>query len=137
MTKDVKGFDKSELEFYLPDVFKGLDKNYILCCIFDSSIQKNWIPRIGDIIVGCTGNIFVISNIEQLHQDLGGTRYYFGGGSCNKDGGNIADSTYCNTANESGIFYHPLWGEMVNLYHTSIRNFRYVPYPHELIKNII
>lgn len=98
---------------------------------FDEEIQKNWSPQLGDIIVGGTGNIFVISGVDDLHKSMGGKKYYFGGSSCNRDGGNILDSTYCYTANESGKYIHPLDGEKENVYHSSIRNFRYVPYPHE------
>jgi hypothetical protein len=130
----MKEFNKEDLIFYLPKSFKGLSKDYLIDCVFDDDIQKNWTPSIGDIIIGSTGNIFVISGKETLHYSIGGTIYYFGGGSCNRTGGNILDSTYCYTANESGIYYHPLFGEQSNSSHTSIRNFRYVPYPHENIK---
>jgi hypothetical protein len=125
-------FNKEDLEFYLPDkLFKGLSKNYILEAIFNDDIQSKWNPQVGDIIVGCTGNIFVISGMDHLCEKLGGNKYYFGGSSCNRDGGNVLDSTYCFTANESGKYIHPLKGQQENLYHSSIRNFKYVPYPHE------
>ena len=127
----MKEFDKETLKLYLPKMFKGLRKEYILECIFDKEIQTKWTPSVGDLIVGCTGNIFVISVIDKLHEKLGGNRYYFGGGSCNRDGGNILDSTFCFTANESGKYIHPTKGERDNLNHSSIRDFRYVPYPHE------
>lgn len=125
-------FDIEDLEFYLKDKpFKGLPKNYILKAIFNTKIQKNWKPQIGDVIVGCTGNIFVISGLDRLHESLGGNRYYFGGSCCNRDGGIALDSTYCFTANESGKYIHPLNGPVDDPYHSSIRDFRYVPYPHE------
>jgi hypothetical protein len=127
----MKEFKKEDLEFYLPNTFKGLSKDYLLECIFNDEIQKKWNPNVGDIIIGCTGNVFVIGVKETLHESIGGTRYYFGGGACNRDGGNILDSTFCYTANESGKFYHLLNGEVQNPYHSSIRDFRYVPYPHE------
>ena len=127
----MKEFDKEALEFNLPERLKGLKKEYILECIFDEEIQTKWTPSVGDLIVGGTGNIFAISVIDNLHETLGGKRYYFGGGSCNRDGGNILDSTFSYTANESGIYIHPTKGEQANLYHSSIRDFRYVPYPHE------
>lgn len=130
MSKDK--FNKKDIDFYLRDkTFKGLSKEYIMECIFDDEIQKSWSPQEGDIIVGCTGNIFVISGSHNLNSSLGGRVYFFGGGFCNRDGGCIMDSTYCHTANESGKYIHPLDGEKDNLYHSSIRNFRYVPYPHE------
>ena len=125
-------FNKEDLQFYLTDKpFKGLSKEYIMEAIFKNDIQKKWQPKLGDVIVGCTGNIFVISGVEELHTSLGGTMYYFGGGSCNRNGGNVLDSTYCHTANEDGKYIHPLNGEQQNSYHSSIRKFRYVPYPHE------
>ncbi len=128
----MREFIKEDLEFYLNDKpFKGLSKEYIMEAIFNTDIQKNWNPQVGDVIVGCTGNIFVISVIDNLHEILGGKRYYFGGGSCNRDVGNILDSTFCYTANESGKYIHPTKGELDNLYHSSIRDFRFVPYPHE------
>lgn len=131
--KNDKKFNKKDLESYLPNNFKSLSKKYLINCIFDEKIQSEWIPSIGDIIVGCTGNVFVISNIDNLHESLGGKRYYFGGGSCNRNGGNVLDSTYSYTANKSGKYIHPIKGEQPNLYHSSIQDFRYVPYPHEKI----
>jgi hypothetical protein len=126
-------FDREKLDFYLGNkTFKGLSKEYIMDCIFNEDIQKNWNPQKGDIIVTCTGNIYVIGNVEMLHKSLGGKRYYYGGAGCSRDGSCVMDSTYCFTANESGKYIHPLKGEQENLYHSSIRKFRYVPYPHEL-----
>lgn len=119
------------MEFHLRDTFKGLSKEYILECIFDDDIQKKWIPGVGDIIVGYTGNIFVISVIDRLHKSLGGSMYYFGGGACTRGSGCVMDSTYMYTANESGKYIHPTKGERPNSNHSNIRKFRYVPYPHE------
>jgi len=127
----MKEFKKEDLDFFLPKSFKRLSKEYLLECVFNEEIQKQWKPAIGDIIVGCTGNVYVIGAVEDLSDSIGGTRYYFGGGSCNRDGGCVLDSTFCYTANESGKFFHPLKGEIENHYHSSIRDFRYVPYPHE------
>ncbi len=125
-------FEYNDIKYHLSStLFKGLSKEYILECIFDNDIQNSWNPSVGDVIVGCTGNIFVISGMDNLHESLGGKMYYFGGGSCNRDGGNILDSTFCYTANESGKYIHPLNGEENNFNHSSIRKFRYVPYPHE------
>jgi hypothetical protein len=129
----MKKFNRKDLEFHLSNKpFKGLSKDYIMKAIFNDEIQKNWKPQVGDVIVGCTGNIFVISGMDRLHESLGGNMYYFGGGLCNRDGGNILDSTHCSTANESGKYIHPTKGEQPNSYHCSIRDFKYVPYPHEL-----
>jgi hypothetical protein len=63
-----------------------LNKKYLLECIFNKKIQQKWTPNVGDVIVGCTGNIFVISAIDNLHECIGGKLFYFGGGSCNRDG---------------------------------------------------
>lgn len=128
----MKEFKRDNLDIFLPKSFKGLDKEYFLDCIFNDGIQNNWIPSLGDIIVGCTGNLFVISGIDELSDSLGGTIYYFGGGSCNRDEGIVLDSTYCYTANMSGKYIHPTEGEQLNYNHSSIRDFRYVPYPHEI-----
>jgi len=128
-------FELEYLSFFLPASFKGLSKEYIIKCIFDEEIQNNWNPGTGDVIVGPTGNVFVISNTEFLHETLGGIRYYYGGFSCNRNGGNILNETACYTANESGVYYDPIKGETPNLDHSSIRQFRYVPYPHELKNN--
>lgn len=126
--------NREKLEFYLPDTFKGLTKDYILECIFDEDIQKSWSPSIGDIIVGETGNIFVVSGEHRLVDELGSTLYFFGGGLCNRDGGHILDSTFCYTMNKSGDWYEYTADgiEIVdNLYHSAFSEFRYVPYPHE------
>lgn len=128
----MKKFNKKSLKFYLPESFKGLSKKYILKCVFNKDLQNKWKPVIGDIIVGPTGNIFVISGKDSLHESLGGPRYYFGGRSCTKKDSCILDDTFCFTANESGKYIHPLEGEQENPYHSSIRDFRFVPYPHEL-----
>ena len=34
-----KNFNKEYLEFYLPDKFNGLSKDYILNCIFDENTK--------------------------------------------------------------------------------------------------
>lgn len=133
----MKKFIKDDLDFFLPDSFKGIDKKYMMACIFNEEIQEKWVPTQGDIIVGCTGNVFVISSVSNLSRTLGGTMYFYGGGHCNKDSGNVMDSTYCYTANKSGNYYHPTGGKQDNLFHSSIKDFKFVPYPHELeIMNI-
>ena len=128
-------FNREELEFFLPDSFKGLSKAYIIDAIFNSKIQKNWKPQEGDVIVGCTGNVFVISGESNLVKELGGTLFFFGGHMCNRDGGIILNETACFTMNESGTWYthtsegiKPVW----NNSHSSWKDFRFVPYPHEL-----
>lgn len=128
-------FNKEELEFFLPDRFKGLTKEYILDKIYDKSIQESWIPSVGDVIVGPTGNVFVISNIHKLDEKLGGTLYFFGGNLCNRTGGSIMNETMCYTMNRDGKWYTWEEGKVVtkdNPYHSKVSEFRYVPYPHEL-----
>ena len=127
-------FKKEKLEFHLQGrSIKGLSSEYILRAIFNDDIQKNWQPKLGDIIVGCTGNIYVISGIHDSAENLGGRKYFFGGMLCTSTNNGVLDSTMCFSANESGIYYHPLDGEKENLYHSSIRDYRYVPYPHEIV----
>lgn len=128
-------FIKEDLEFFLPDSFKGLSKDYILNAIFNKKIQNKWVPKVGDIIVGCTGNVFVISGKHDLHEDLGGVLFFFGGGLCNRDGGNILNSTYCSTLNKDGKYYSYTENGIVakkQPHHSSWKEFRFVPYPHEL-----
>jgi hypothetical protein len=128
-------FIKEDLEFHIgKKTFKGLSTNYILEKIFDENIQKKWVPQEGDIIVGCTGNIFVISGKTQICDELGGTTYFFGGDFCDRDGDCFMESNYCYTMNESGIHYKWKEGKAVttkDLYHSSYKDFRFVPYPHE------
>ena len=118
------------------DSFKGLTRDYMFDCINNNNIQENWIPHEGDIIVGTTGNIFVISGSHSLVAELGGDVYFFGGGYCVRDGGRILNGTYCYTMNKSGKWY--TWDEKgkiiekENPWHFSFSNFKYVPYPHEL-----
>jgi len=102
--------------------------------MFNKSIQSKWSPQVGDIIIGPTGNIFVISNKYDYHESLGGTRYFFGGDMCTRDGGNILNQTSCYTTNESGKYIG--WGngelqEQPNSNHSSWKEYRFVPYPHE------
>jgi len=136
MEKEI--FNKEDLDFYLKDEFKSLSKEYMMNCIFNEDIQNNWHPRVGDIIIGCTGNIFVISGHTILNESLGGEKFFFGGSSCSRDGSNFMNSTMCFTCNESGINYiRNKSGELVEFddpYHSSYKKFRYVPYPHEVSK---
>jgi hypothetical protein len=132
---EIEKFKKSDIDFHLKGSFKGLSKKYMMDCIFNASIQEKWKPQIGDIIVGCTGNIFVIGNIEKLHPDLEGERCYYGGSMCSRDGSSFMRETCCYTMNKSGKYIG--WGEegleeQENPYHGSYSNYRFVPYPHEI-----
>lgn len=127
-------FNKKDIEFFLPQTFKGLSKKYMLDCIFDETIQNKWQPEEGDIIVGETGNVFVISGSYPLAETIGGHIYYFGGHSCNRTGGRILDSTACYSMNKGGLVSQFVDNELKmvsKLGHSKISDFRFVPYPHE------
>lgn len=129
-------FRRDKIKFFLPKSFKGLSREYILDCIFNKEIQSKWYPQEGDIIVTDTGNMYVISGEHNLVEELGGKTFFFGGGYCVKGEGHIADDTYCFTMNEFGVYYnYDSEGNIKptdNLYHSSWKEFRFVPYPHEL-----
>lgn len=133
MTKEE--FNIEDLEFFLPDKFKGLTKEYIINCVFNENIQKNWNPRVGDVIVGPTGNVFVISGEHHLTDKLGGNLFFFGGSLCNRTGGHILDDTYCFTLNKDGKYYRYTSSGIEareESGYSAFSHFRYVPYPHEL-----
>lgn len=137
----MKEFDRDDLKFLLPRTFKSLSKKYILEQIFDEELQARWEPQVGDIIVTNTGNIFVISGNHVLSGDLGGELFFFGGGLCTKDGSNIMNETYSYTMNKSGKWLEEFNNDEIkqnfkNAYHSSFKDFRFVPYPHELELNI-
>lgn len=130
----MKDFNKEDLDFYLPDTFKGLSKEYLMDCIFDEEIQNNWKPTVGDIMVGCTGNIWAISAYHKGHEKVGGDKFFFGGGLCNRDGGHFLDETYVNVMNADGMEYafgDEGFEKQNNPYYSKFTDFRYVPYPHE------
>ena len=119
-------FDKEDLEFCLPDEFKGLSKDYMLNCIFSEKIQKSWItPKVGDLIVTTTGNIFTISGEHY------GT-FFFGG---------FLQGRNSRILSESSTFVVNFTGELKRKINgkktcSKFSEFRFIPYPHEL-KNII
>lgn len=126
-------FIREDLEMYLSDKpFKRLSKEYILYCIFNEDIQNKWTPQVGDIIVGPTGNIFVLAGKHHLIPELGGDTFFFAPGFCSRDGDSFMESTYSSTVNKSGIKYGFGGKPIDDLYHTAFSHFRYVPYPHEL-----
>jgi hypothetical protein len=119
-------FNKEALEFHLPNNFKGLSKQYMIDCIFNKNIQEKWKPGIGDVIIGETGNVFVISDKHNLVEDLGGPIYMFGGYLCNRGGGCLMNSTACYLMNRDGV------NPDLEVYSVSkFSAFRFVPYPHE------
>ena len=130
----MEDFNKDSLDFFLPKSFKGLSKKYIMHAIFDQEIQAAWKPQVGDVIVGPTGNVFVISGYHKGHENVGGDKYFFGGGLCNRDGTCFLNETHCYVMNEDGMEYY--YGEngidvRENPYYSKFSDFRFVPYPHE------
>ena len=115
-------FIREDLEFYLPETFRELTKEYILECIFNDEIQKNWKPQEGDVMVGCTGNIWVIASKYDYHESIGGTMYFFGG-TIGRIGGVNQSIASCHTMNESGKWIE----EGTHFGHSSIKNFRFIP----------
>jgi len=123
----MKKFNKKELEFHLPDNFKGLNKKYILDCIFNKEIQNKWKPNVGDIIVGETGNVFVISSKRDLEEELGGPLYFFGGYLASPINNLNMNNITCYVMNSKGFKFKGLNTYIVS----SFSDFRYVSYPHE------
>ena len=65
----MKEFNREDLEFFLQKTpFKGLSKDYILQCIFNDKIQDDWKPQVGDVIVGCTGNILEVAHVIEMEE---------------------------------------------------------------------
>jgi hypothetical protein len=133
-------FIKSKIRFHL-NPFNGLSKKYIIDCAFDNDIQSKWEPAIGNIILGPTGNIFVISGKHHTHESLGGDKFFFGGGLCNRDGGFVMNETYCNVLNKDGLeYYYDFNGDGMsiksreNSYYSKFEDFRWIPYPYQLKK---
>ena len=127
-------FKKDTLKQFLPTTFKGLSKKYIIDAVFDKKIQATWKLQVGDIIVGSTGNVFVISAYHQGHKKVGGDKYFFGGGLCNRNGSCLLNETFSFVMNEDGLEY--FYGEngietRENSWYSKFTDFRFVPYPHE------
>lgn len=120
-------FSKGDLRFWLPETFKGLSRQYMIECIFDAHIQEKWEPQVGDIIVGYTGNVFVISGEHKLDNSLGGACYFFGGSTCGRNGSGILNSTQSYVMNKDGFRFNNLDQTV-----SRISDFRFVPYPHEI-----
>lgn len=129
------GFNEKSLDQFLPDNFKGLSKSYIMNCVFNNTIQKDWKPRVGDVIIGITGNVFVISASQTLVEELGGTVFFFGGGLRTSGNDGILNETYNYALNKTGKkFIRTSKGidEVSDMNYSRFSDYRYVPYPHEL-----
>lgn len=117
-------FKIDEIDFHIPLIYRGMSKKYMLSRIFDDKTQKLWKPKTGDIMIGCTGNIFVISSSTLYNEDLGGRMFFFGGGLGMDEEHNRVDINY--KMNEKGI------NKFQGVYNVnSFSDFRYIPYPHE------
>lgn len=57
---------KQLLELFLPDQFKGLSKEYIIECVFNIEIQKNWVPKLGDLTVSLMADLYVLESDEKV-----------------------------------------------------------------------
>jgi hypothetical protein len=131
----------NDITYFLKDEFKGLSKEYMLDKITNEEIQANWKPKVGDIIVGATGNIFVISNHTKLSDTIGGDRFFFNGGMCSRNGDSVMDSTHCSVLNKDGLeYYHHFDSDDMahsirtrhSYEYSKLSDYKYVPYPHEL-----
>lgn len=125
-------FVKATLNHFLPDSFKGLSKPYIMDAVFNDEIQSKWGPQVGDVIVGSTGNIFVIGGVHRLSGDIGGDKYFFAPGLCNRGDGCFLDSTYTSVLNKDGKKHEPAQPPKDDPFYSAFSEYRYVPYPHEL-----
>ncbi len=56
------------LQTFLPDEFRGLDKQYMIQCVFNEEIQKNWIPKIGDITISLMADIYVLESDNKVSE---------------------------------------------------------------------
>lgn len=122
-------FKKSDLKYWLKP-FNGLTKKYMMECIFDKELQASWKPKVGDLMCGPTGNIFPIAGKHHLHESLGGPVFFYAPTLCNRDGGNIMNSTHCSLMNETG--FRPDAPFDWDVYTVSkFSDYRWIPYPHE------
>lgn len=111
---------------------KGLSNQYILDAIFDKPTQAMWRPQVGDIIVGPTGNIFVIGASQMFYPEIGGEVFFFGGTMAASKGCTM-DTPVCYTMNRGGRFMKPGTPKEGEYFpgHSSWKKFRFVPYAHE------
>ncbi len=128
MSNDFEEFEYDTIEFFVNDdnEFK-INKSHILSMCFNEEVQSRWKPKVGDIILGKTGNLFVISSSERLNESIGGTLFFFGGGTYFYNDG--TKGTYCYTMNESGTRYNSFKESTDDLYHSSFSEFRWIPRP--------
>lgn len=118
-------FKRDNLKIYLPDLFCGMDKEYMLNVIFEDTIQKLWKPDVGDIMVTPTGNVFPISGRN-------GDLFMFGGSVCTDKDGGLMKSTRCSVMSESGNI-----PEGVDYFVSKRECFRWIPLPHQIGKQAI
>lgn len=104
---------------------QNLSIDYIIDCVLDEDIQKNWEPKIGDCIMDVTGSFYVITHKENIVDNLGGDTFYCSHGyselNINKFGFSLKLDINTN-------YLEPVLKGFKKL-----KNFRYIPYPH--IKN--
>lgn len=119
------------ISFLMPESFKGMPKSYMLACAFHPDIQENWQPQTGDVMVGQTGNVFVISGMFTLVEEFGGPLFYFGTHPCATDS-SIMDSNCSFVMNKSGLKHDYSRDALVtHPRYSKISKFRFIPYPHE------
>ena len=109
-----------------------IEVDHVIDCIFDKELQDKWVHRVGDLMVGCTGNIFVISGKHDLVEEMGGTVFLFGGQLCTSDGSCLLDSTSCYVMNKDGLKYRATGDGYVGEYsfnYSSFKEFRWIPRP--------
>lgn len=143
--KHHKNFDHSNLDGFfafteedLKDIIRpirGLSVDYIIKCALDQKIQKEWVPQIGDMILGITGNMFVISAVDEYAEEVGGTQYYFGGHKAWTICENKRKEIYsCYVFNNDGVKYKLIDANFEPLNYlesfgmSSKKDFRFIPY---------
>ncbi len=124
MDKFVEDLERYLEEFDSDILEQGLSVKYILDVVKNEDIQKSWKPKMGDLMVGSTGNLWVLSNSQKLCQELGGELFFFGGNTCVRGAGILMDQTMCYTVNKEGKSWR---GEENDPYHSSFDRFRWVP----------
>lgn len=126
-------FNSAQLEIHIPDDVKqrwDVSKEYILDCVFHERMQEEWDPRVGDLMIGPTGNIWIISSKQNFCESFGGPMFFFGGNLCSRDGGCIMNETTCYTMNKDGFWYEWKDGNIVKEKtpsHCGFKDMRWIP----------